>query len=457
MEKKIKETAASFFIPSLVLVIVIVISFTGWRYVSSLIVVHSVEESQRASLAVKNLITDRFSSYLVGLHGLSTLFTGDSVSTRDDFHRYADALRLEESYPGFRSVAFLKYIKAADKQKFIDDTRNELGSYKADEHFASHAAHEKERLQDAGIGPSDMYPRQAAQFDIYPPGERAEYIIAQYVEPFEGREKALGFDYLMDAQRTPAIELARDTGEPTMTPRIILITNQEPGFLIFVPVYKNGEIPTTIAERRASFIGATIAVFIIDDFFNQILTLSDAFQNADMSIYDTTYVASLSDSNLWFKSANAYPSPIMQSPNMHTSTVGIFGRKFTIQFYGRPEMASYEQYIPEGILVGGIILGFLLFGLLYSYSTASARAMELAEEMTDEIREQTTILKKINSQLSKEILERERSEEVLRARTAELESLNKLMIGRELKMAELKKQIKNSQGKNTTGSSKKNI
>lgn len=87
---------------------------------------------------------------------------------------------------------------------------------------------------------------------------------------------------------------------------------------------------------------------------------------------------------------------------------------------------SIEQ-LPLIILIIGVLGGFLLFAITYMISTTAVRAEKLARDMTISLREEIKI--------------RKEAEDALKKQTDDLAAMNKLMIGRELKMIELKKYI----------------
>ncbi len=63
------------------------------------------------------------------------------------------------------------------------------------------------------------------------------------------------------------------------------------------------------------------------------------------------------------------------------------------------------------------------------------------EELESRVKERITELVLMNENLKNEILERKQAEELLRKRNAELERMERLIVGRELKMIELKNKI----------------
>lgn len=100
-----------------------------------------------------------------------------------------------------------------------------------------------------------------ADYDIHPGGKRDLYAPILYIEPLDGRNtRAAGFDMLSEPARRAALEAARDSGEPRLTPGLALVRETEAaqhqhGALVFLPVYA-GEAPvSTVAQRRQAVLG----------------------------------------------------------------------------------------------------------------------------------------------------------------------------------------------------------
>jgi two-component system NtrC family sensor kinase len=94
-------------------------------------------------------------------------------------------------------------------------------------------------------------------------GEREEYFPVFFVAPFQGNEKALGFDLASDPVRRQALQSSADSGQMVATNRIKLVqeTSDQYGFLVFRPVYRGGVEPPTTEGRREELTGFALAVF----------------------------------------------------------------------------------------------------------------------------------------------------------------------------------------------------
>ncbi len=114
-----------------------------------------------------------------------------------------------------------------------------------------------------------------------PEGERGEYFVVNFVEPFQGNEGAFGFDLGSNDARLAALARARDSGDPVTTAPITLAqeTGQQSGFLILLPVYENGEPVYAIEQRRKALKGFVLVVFRSSDLFSSVLSSISSFKN----------------------------------------------------------------------------------------------------------------------------------------------------------------------------------
>ncbi len=61
-------------------------------------------------------------------------------------------------------------------------------------------------------------------YTIQPPGEREEYTPIVYLEPLDERnQRAIGYDMFSEPTRHLAMARARDTGEPALSGKVVLV------------------------------------------------------------------------------------------------------------------------------------------------------------------------------------------------------------------------------------------
>ena len=166
-------------------------------------------------------ISDRANIYINALQGGKGLFVASETVEREEWKKYVDSLDIQDNYPGIQGIGYAIFV-SPDKK---------------DEHIAM--------IREEGF----------PDYTIRPEGVRDIYSTIIYLEPFDIRnQQAFGYDMFSNSIRRLAMEQARDSGEAWLSGRITLVQeidndDVQPGFLIYVPHYKNGVPHDTLSER----------------------------------------------------------------------------------------------------------------------------------------------------------------------------------------------------------------
>lgn len=169
------------------------------------------------------------------------------------------------------------------------------------------------------------------------------------------------------------MDKARDSGLPQSTVRVTLVqeieANKQPGFLIYVPVYRAGEgEPASIAERRERLRGFVYGAFRAHDFLNAALrTMS--FRSLGLRVFDGN---STNAANLLFE----LPSATGATARVNTvAQIDVAGHSWTIHFSGDAELGLAAPHVIVPLsLASGMVLSFLLFTATMKLATANAEA-----------------------------------------------------------------------------------
>ncbi|MCQ3971194.1 CHASE domain-containing protein, partial [Klebsiella pneumoniae] len=142
----------------------------------------------------------------------------------DDWARAVDQLQLQDFYPGIQAVALARHATPETLTTLIGQIR----------------ASGRER------------------FRMYPPGDREEYVVTDYIHPTDWRNRrVLGFDLFSEATRREAIISTRNSGNPVLTGPLRLKQeteqNVQVGVLLFFPIYAATAPVTTEEERQRAF------------------------------------------------------------------------------------------------------------------------------------------------------------------------------------------------------------
>jgi signal transduction histidine kinase len=203
---------------------------------------------------------------------------------------------------------------------------------------------------------------------------RPYYIPVTYVEPLAGNESALGFDLHSNLKRAMAIAQARDTGAITATGRIRLVQEKRDqfGFLVFLSIYQNRQIPPSLAMRQQQFSGVLLGVFRVSDVVEE--SLRDLQSEIDIAIYDRN--ATPNEQFLGrYDAVQKRVTPIELSssqakysflcPSVHscTQTLNIGQRQWLITFSPSENYLVEPRYGAIATLITGLLLtsGLVLF------------------------------------------------------------------------------------------------
>ena len=312
-----------------------------------------------------------YSDILRGIRGM--YIAADSVS-RSEFRSYIKSLDLNQRYPGLQVIHYGKRIAAAQKREFEEAVRND----------------------------TSVDPRGYPGFAIKPPGERLEYVVVQYVEPMTGNEAALGLDLGGDAVRLAALEHTRDSGQLTASGTIALAHDpkKHPGFAMRLPIYRHGMPLDTVAQRREAFTGVVSASFVVIDLMRGVFG-EQFLQKIHVRIHDAGFLDGRdglqppSRENLMFDSdrlLSAPPAPDDAGTRglsglVHTAAIDVGGRRWNLSFSAREGFVDPStRWLPLAAMLGGAIISLLLFGLTRSLATSGTRALELANQITEDLR-----------------------------------------------------------------------
>jgi PAS domain S-box-containing protein len=185
---------------------------------------------------ISDNLENRLKSYEQVLRGVAGLFASSPAVLRSDFRSYIRTLRIDENYPGIQALGFSFSIAPDARQAHIDAIRAE--------------------------GYED--------YTIHPDGARDQYTSVVYLEPFSGRNlRAFGYDMYAEPVHRAAMEKARDENRTALSGKVTLAQETDAavqaGFLMYIPVYRNGPAHDSLAERRRNLVGWASASFRADD------------------------------------------------------------------------------------------------------------------------------------------------------------------------------------------------
>ncbi|MEQ6340296.1 MAG: CHASE domain-containing protein [Gammaproteobacteria bacterium] len=322
-------TSKSFTSPSIIAYLVgltsIMLTLVAWHYAKQLTETKEHAKLASESHALANTINRQLGNYQQILDGLTGLFAASVSVDRNEFHAYTRQIDAIRRFPGIRRFAYCGMVRAEALRNHITEVR------------------------------AEGFPA----YTVTPPGSRPEYCPVIYLEPFEhGKPKSFGADILADPLRREAMTQARDSGASVSTRRLTLIgdagVSSQPGFVIFSPVYRNGEPKQSLDERRKALVGFVYASFRLDELFAGLMA-HDRFPGLVFDVYEGN---SLNPRSLLYSSS---PHVSWVEQDTVTEQIKIAGRIWTLKIISSGKPGNITDNVATFTLIGGFSISAMLF------------------------------------------------------------------------------------------------
>lgn len=305
----------------------------------------------------QQIIEARIRAYEDALRGYKAFIEASTFVDAQDFRSYFEQSDLQQKYPGFTSIVFVRNVPDAQKTQYL-----------------------KEMKAQAKIEP------RYAGMNIYPASNNPVTYPVTYIAPGSATN-VYGFNLGSEKTRQTALESARDSGFPAATAAINLNAArrenlpERPGFFIAVPVYTDAATagkPTNESERQERIYGFVNAYFQNDLLFKDIFksTKQDAVRfiitdvNTGQKLY--TYNAS---------------NPDIEDTVKSTNTIAVANRKWRLDMYTTPEFgaSTATRILPELVLASGLLVAILATALTVGQTKSRERALNLADDITEDL------------------------------------------------------------------------
>jgi PAS domain S-box-containing protein len=344
---------------------------------ASYYVSQNVEAQNRARFddttrAIQEAIERRTRAYLDAMFGARGLFYASESVTRGEWDTYVQGIEPNKRFKGLQAVSYAERVEPEGREVY-----------------------ERRTLEE------DL---PALQPDLIPGGERRTYFPITYTGPLDvANESRLNYDFYTEAAHREAMDRARDTGEPRATRKVYVLTEAppnseadlalQPGFVVYLPIYQEGEPLGTLAERRHALQGFVVGSFISDQLLDGIF--AGSFEPAiDFEVYDGADVGSspLLYDNDGIKRAGERGGNPLFAKNSHIETAG---REWSLYFATLPRFEKgTESNLPLFVLASGLTVSLSLFGI----TSMLARSRTQAEHASKDLEEANKELEAFSSE-----------------------------------------------------------
>ncbi|QYF92704.1 CHASE domain-containing protein [Massilia sp. PAMC28688] len=320
-----------------------------WQLVSSATERRARDDFDSIVEGVRQRLGERLTAYEHGLRSSRALFAASDVVSREEWHKFADGMDLPRNYPGMQGLGYAAIVDDAGRARLEAQVR------------------------------AEGFPA----YRVWPAGERGQYAAIVYLEPFSVlNQRAFGYDMLSEPERRAAIERARDSGQAAVTGQVTLVQEagavRQPGFLMYVPVYRNG-VAINAGNRRQAFDGLVYAPFRMHDFMRRISSTVQG--QVHLEIFDG---GGTRPGDLMFATSHPSPAQMRAYPNALTSVlpVDLPQHQWTMRAVALPGFeATVDRQKAHIVLVAGTIISLLFFGAARTLTARHELVTSMAEDM----------------------------------------------------------------------------
>ena len=335
-----------------ILLLGLVLTFMAWQVTGNLVKDQQIAEFIKNTYGFQESVKKEMAGYMQALYGVKGLFSASEVVERDEFSIYFNAIDINKIYPGVYTFAYVSRVSDEDAPEFLQNLNQDL------------VAKEGRSID-------------RKNFEINNNGEHyfLNYI---YKNPAVELPLSFGFDLGTNSERKGVLGTARDTGDPVASSPVSLLGPKEQGFIITIPIYKNGVKTESVEDKRQALVGFVNVAFSYDYLFEELIK-PYVNEKMELQAYD--------NNQLIFDSIPLEKNIADGSIHQAEGEILVAGRKWDLKFY-IPE--SYkgnklQSNLPGVVLLVGSALSLLLSGLIFSLISTGYKAKQIAINMTDEL------------------------------------------------------------------------
>lgn len=334
--------------------------------------------------AAQYTIESRIKSYSDVLRGMAGLFHANPNAGADEFRRYVERLDTPRNFPGIEVMNYARTV-GPDGLAAVD-------------------ADVRRRLRQYGM------PEPARK--LLPVPGRDSYTILVYMEPATPQTlDKLGVDLEARSYARRTAAEARDNNTIAASGiRVRILPGPIQNVLAMrMPVYRSGMPTTTVAERRAAYIGSVGIGFGVNRMVSGVLE-GFPVEGARLVLTDldgvppepgeTRHSAVLYDSAATTRIA---PPPMSDDPSLLRTSLDIeYNQRHWRADFSIAKLALYTRfdfYYPWLAALAGALTSALLYALFQTMASSRRSALRMAEDMTREVRASQAKLQATNEKL----------------------------------------------------------
>jgi len=343
------------------------LTFLAFKITNGLVVSNRNTQFSARVNRIETITDSTIKGYVNILAGMKGFFSASTEVTRDDFRIYIESLNTPNLYPGIYGFAYISRVSEGDKDLFLDKLKVELN--------------ERNIILDTSIQLAD----------------NPEHYIVNYVVTVKKDIPHIphGYDMKSDKIRGIFLDTAAEKGEPVSSELISVMGPETPGFIMTIPIYKNGMPSDTPNERKEALVGFVNIAIEHQELFKNILT---------PTLLGNTQVTVKDGGETIYKSSSAKKEEDNRI-NYEVRNISVAGRNWEVEvFTASDSLAGIESSLPLIVLISGSVVSFLSFGLAFALSSSRKRAELLVEKTTSDLKSEKDRINLIISSMGEGLL-----------------------------------------------------
>jgi serine phosphatase RsbU (regulator of sigma subunit)/CHASE1-domain containing sensor protein/anti-sigma regulatory factor (Ser/Thr protein kinase) len=324
-----------------VLLIALLLTLIAWYYVRQTVEAQDQVRFEDSAQATQEALERRTKAYLDAMFGARGLYYASDSVTRKDWSDYVKGIEQTGRFEGLQALGYAQRVDPEQRETFM------------------------RRTQDEGL--PEMRP------DLNRGGERSVSFPLTRTGPLgEANQSMLNYDFYAEDVHRETMDLARDSGEPRATKMVYVLGEAlpnstadlalRPGFVVYLPIYQEGEPVGSVGERRRALRGFIVGSFISDGIVGGLF--KGSFDPAiDFEVYDGGSTAS---SRLLYDRDGIRRDEKKRNEFLFfkESRIEVAGRQWTLYFTTLPAFeAGAESNLPPFVLASGLVMSLLIFGI----------------------------------------------------------------------------------------------
>jgi serine phosphatase RsbU (regulator of sigma subunit)/CHASE1-domain containing sensor protein/anti-sigma regulatory factor (Ser/Thr protein kinase) len=342
-----------------VLLIALLLTIIAWYYVHKVVEVQNRARFEESTLATQEALERRTKAYLDAMFGARGLYYASESVTRRDWSDYVKGIEPAGRFEGLQALGYAQRVDPEQRDSF------------------------RRRTQDEGL--------PAMRPNLNPGGERSVYFPLTRTGPLgKANQSMLNYDFYTEDVHKKTMDLARDSGEPRAT-KMVYVLGEAPrnstadlalqkGFVVYLPIYQEGEPRRSVGERRRALRGFIVGSFASDELVDGIF--KGSFDPAiDFEVYDGGNPAS---------SPSLYDRDGIRRDEkkrdeflfFKESRILVAGREWTLYFTTLPAFEQgAESNLPPFVLASGLVMSLLIFGITLLVVRSRTRAEHYSKDL----------------------------------------------------------------------------